>query len=82
MAENIIGNKYNRLTVLTQYYKFDGKRNRLFCLCVCDCGTEVDVRYDAVKSGETMSCGCSQIDSVKKSNKYIISNEGFINRLS
>lgn len=72
MAENIIGNKYSRLLVVNQYYKHDGKRNRLYCFCICDCGETVEVRYDGVTSGETNSCGCYHIDVVRNTNTYSI----------
>lgn len=47
---------FGRLTVIKKYRK-NGKS---FCSCYCSCGRlqEVEVRYDALKSGHTSSCGC------------------------
>lgn len=50
----------NELTVLEDqpaYVEPNGKkRRRVKCLCVC--GKEFVVRYDAIKNGRTKSCGC------------------------
>lgn len=35
--------------------------------CICDCGNEIDVRLDALKSGNTKSCGCLQRESRRTS---------------
>mgnify|MGYP003571264070 CR=1 FL=1 len=89
--ENIVGQKFVRLTVvklLNEKNKF-GKR---LCLCICDCQLkkdEKDRKYTKVvvsnlKSGNTTSCGCVQkeLTSIngrianKKYNKYdLISKE-------
>lgn len=52
----IIGSKFGRLTVLEVLpERISG---RIAVRCRCDCGTMRDVRADALKSGNTKSCGC------------------------
>lgn len=62
---NIIGQKFNRLTVLElfkkeQVYLFNGKKNgfRYFYTCLCDCGKLTVVAKSHLLSGHTQSCGC------------------------
>lgn len=62
---NIIGQKFNRLTVLElfkkeQVYLFNGKKNgfRYFYTCLCDCGKITVVAKSHLLSGHTRSCGC------------------------
>lgn len=62
---NIIGQKFNRLTVLElfkkeQVYLFNGKKNgfRYFYACLCDCGKLTIVAKNHLLSGHTRSCGC------------------------
>lgn len=55
--ENIIGRKFGKLTVIEECEKRD-KAHHCFIKCKCDCGKIIIVREDAVKSGNTNSCGC------------------------
>ena len=53
--DNMIANRYGKLTVISVYKK--GKY--MYCTCNCDCGTKGhSVRADLLKSGNTKSCGC------------------------
>lgn len=57
---DISGNKYGKLTVLKQVPKPRNKSIRgSWWLCNCECGNEVIVRGNALKTGNTVSCGCS-----------------------
>jgi hypothetical protein len=77
-AEDIIGKKYHRLTVLEVYNKKDmyGRSNR-YVKCRCDCGNEHHALLHAVVSGKgnIKSCGCLQKDATKnhfvKTKKYV-----------
>lgn len=42
-----------------------GKRNHVW-LCQCDCGSEVTVSGDSLRSGNTQSCGCYQKEKVRE----------------
>lgn len=57
---NLTGKRFGRLTVLCLDHKKPRKDggNILFWLCKCDCGNEVVVRGDNLRSGNTISCGC------------------------
>ena len=66
-AEDLTGQKYNRLTVLgldennsTQSTKW---------LCRCDCGRIVSVAGNNLKNGHTKSCGCLNSELVTLRNK-------------
>jgi len=52
--ENLVGQTFNRLTVI----KWDHKKGHNFWLCLCACGNEVVVDQSKLKSGHTKSCGC------------------------
>ena len=52
------GERYGRLLVLEHYGK--DHRGKHLWKCVCDCGNEVVVRGEYLKSGHTKSCGCNK----------------------
>lgn len=52
---NLEGEVFGRLTVL---YRNGSKNRNAVWHCRCDCGNEVDVRSDALRNGQTNSCGC------------------------
>lgn len=52
--ENLVGQTFNRLTVI----RWDHKKGHNFWLCLCACGNEVVVEQSKLKSGHTKSCGC------------------------
>lgn len=74
-----VGARYGRLTVIKEVEKIvypKGGTARNF-LCLCDCGTKLEVRLGQLTSGGTKSCGCWHKHRVsemckarKKSNKY------------
>lgn len=58
-----IGDKYNRLTAISENGK--DKYGRLLFLFKCDCGNEYSGRGTNVKNGYTKSCGCLQRENFK-----------------
>lgn len=60
----MIGQTYNRLTVIEEVYKTTGRNRRFKCLCVC--GTYTEVSLDKIRSGSTKSCGCWMTEVNKK----------------
>lgn len=66
--ENLIGRKFNRLSVIEfAGYKICKNGNRLSqWLCKCDCGNITTVTTYSLTNGKTKSCGCL--------NKEIVSN--------
>ena len=58
--ENLVGQRFNNLTVIARaedYYLKNGNRF-IQWLCKCDCGKKVVVRGTHLKNGHTKSCGC------------------------
>ena len=60
---NLCGKKYGMLTVIEEIPKsdpiYEKRKNRsILWRCVCDCGNESIVSSNALRRGETVSCGC------------------------
>lgn len=83
-VDNLIGMKFNKLTVIKRVE--NNKRGESQWLCKCDCKqeneNEVIVKGNCLKSGNTKSCGCLQKEkaiqlgkSKKKYNTYDLSGE-------
>lgn len=68
--ENIIGEKYNMLTIIDDLgtKKVNGKYNRLV-RCKCDCGNEKILNYYQIKEGKIKSCGCLKHKAHRQSYK-------------
>jgi len=56
MRHNLLGMKFNKLTVLELHSVDDNYIVRW--LCRCDCGNTTVVQTSQLKSGKTKSCGC------------------------
>lgn len=64
-----IGTRFNRWTVIE--YIGDNKTSNGLVKCKCDCGTELDVRYYDLVSGQTKGCNsCSKIERSKNCGKH------------
>jgi hypothetical protein len=64
--ENLVGMKFNRLLVISyDYIKFKGVRK---VNCLCDCGNIIRANAYSIKTGNTKSCGCLNIESIVKRN--------------
>ena len=75
--ENLIGQKYNRLTVINTA---PSKNRRTYWECKCECGNICVVRADQLKNGNTKSCGClntEQRSALGKSHIQDITNQKF-----
>ena len=59
---NMIGHKYNKLTVISQYRK----DKTTFCVCKCECGNSITVRQGNLSNGHTKSCGCYKLQKSKE----------------
>ena len=53
---DLTGNRFGKLVAIA-FSKSNGKGTTLW-RCKCDCGNEIEVSYNNLKSGNTKSCGC------------------------
>lgn len=58
-GNNLVGQKFGRLTVIKQSTNNNTHRGK-YWICKCDCGNISSVRGDQLTSGSTQSCGCLQ----------------------
>lgn len=72
---NYIGDKYGRLTVVETHSAkrwVGGKTNRFksktVARCECECGNEIEVPINSLRTGNTKSCGCYESDRTKQRN--------------
>lgn len=74
--DNIIGKKYNMLTVLEYCYtrRIDKTHKAVYYKCKCDCGNEIVINIYKLTNNSTKSCGCLHRKmthiAVHKVNKY------------
>ena len=62
---DLVGKKFDRLTVLERYP--EKKKGYIQWVCKCQCGNIIVVRSDLLKSGGVRSCGClaKEIHSIR-----------------
>ena len=65
--EDLTGQKFGRLTVVS-YSHIDDKYN-IYWNCACDCGNQIAVRAASLKNGSSQSCGCMRIEKLSKIGK-------------
>lgn len=53
---DMVGKRYNRLTVLSR--EPNNKRGHAMWLCVCDCGNLIVANGSNIRNNHTQSCGC------------------------
>ena len=66
--ENLIGRKFNRLTVIEQaeMVVYSNGRKRTAWKCLCECGNSKVITSQALKNGSIRSCGCLKAENNKK----------------
>lgn len=72
---DLTGKRFGRLVVLEE--SVIGEKERSHWICQCDCGKIITVRGTALTSGNTKSCGCLNLDNIKKRNFVDISGKTF-----
>ena len=67
-ARNVVGQRFGRFVVIREEPRHYNSKRRVYriVLCRCDCGKEKTVFLSALKSGNTKSCGCLNIESASK----------------
>lgn len=80
VKEDLTNKKFGRLTVIERSddIEREGYKPVPTWRCICDCGNEVIVRGNQLKTGKTKSCGCLNRDKIierniagRKLNEYI-----------
>ena len=61
--QDLTGQRYGRLVAIE---RAPNKGRRTMWKCKCDCGNEVIVRAENLKSGNTISCGCYASEQIIK----------------
>ena len=59
--DSYIGQRFDRLTVISFSYKSNG--SHYYYNCKCDCSNETVVNLSNLKSKQTRSCGCLAIEN-------------------
>jgi len=65
--KNLIGQRFDRLIVIR--FSHIGKHRNSYWLCKCDCGKELVVSGNNLKSGTAKSCGCLQKEVAREMGK-------------
>lgn len=73
--KNVVGQRFGRLLVLRR--SDDPKWNRVFWICKCDCGKEVEVGSENLLSGNTKSCGCYSLE-IKKARATLLTTDACV----
>jgi hypothetical protein len=67
LSEVSPGDRFDRLTVIREEQRKNSTGSkRWHVVCVCDCGSEVDVLFSNLIRGITRSCGCLQRDHASR----------------
>lgn len=64
VKHDMSGERYGRLVVIERAGT-DRNRNALW-KCICDCGNEKVVTGKCLRSGDTRSCGCLQLENLRE----------------
>lgn len=64
---DLAGKRFGRLIVLRLSAK--KRHNKLVWVCVCDCGTEKEIKGGDLRSNKTRSCGCFMKECVSRRRK-------------
>lgn len=79
MIKNLIGQKFERLTVISR--ETSSKEGRAMWLCQYDCGSKCIVKGKYLLNGDTKNCGCLNLERIKQQgldnknpNRYEIKN--------
>lgn len=62
--QDLTGQRFGKLTVISRAE--NSKDNHVMWNCVCDCGNTKPIRANALKTGNTTSCGCVHTEVVRQ----------------
>ena len=69
--KDYIGKRFGRLTVIGYAGKLNPNSTEHCWTCRCDCGNETNVGQNELQNGDTVSCGCYQIERMLESLRLI-----------
>lgn len=75
LLKNIVGNRYGRLVVIEKVPS-NGNREKAKWVCRCDCGNKTVVSGDALKRGNSKSCGCYRKELQNTVGRYNVVQNG------
>lgn len=71
--DSMVGQKFGFLKVVSRAKKDPTLKSRsLRYVCLCDCGKEVEVNGNSLRTGHTTSCGCKRKDSISNKVENLI----------
>lgn len=80
-ALDLVGQRFGRLTVIRNATEEEKPKDingnpkpRTWCICKCDCGKELVVRGNNLKTGDNQSCGCTKSKGEELINKFLLDN--------
>lgn len=82
--EDLTGQKFGRLTVVSidGYHEYPSGRKSTKWICRCECGNQVSVIGQNLKSGTTKSCGCIRLEDLtgKRFGRLVVIGKGEVKR--
>lgn len=75
MSKDISGKEFGRLTALYPTEKRDAK-GYVIWHCICSCGREIDITYNALCYGNIRSCGCQKKEKEQLLHTYLTHVDG------
>ena len=65
ITDSMVGEKFGSLTVISRAKKNPALKSRcLRYLCICDCGQQIEVNGNSLRTGHTTSCGCRRKETI------------------
>ena len=64
--KDLIGQTFNRLTVIEQDMEKYAEKHEVFWKCQCECGNYKSIRTHDLTSGKIQSCGCLRNEKVRE----------------
>lgn len=74
---DICGNRYGKLLVLEKSENTNRANRKSYWKCLCDCGNNVIVSKNYLKTSKLPSCGCVRYEKIRKTSSKDISNHKF-----
>ena len=77
ILDNLIGQKFNRLTILEAKREQQGKdsHEQVYVKCKCECGNIIECRLSSLKNNTIQSCGCFHRERSSQTNITVNLNQ-------